>query len=145
MEIIVKKILNIFHLHLSPKKEKLFLQIIKFLIVGGTATIIDWITYYILYNYVNIPPLIANILSFSTSVIYNYYASVHWVFDVNKNKSQKKMFTEFMILSIVGLLIAELLLWIFINLLRMDAMISKIISTVIVMIFNFITRKVFLE
>ena len=145
MEIIVKKILSIFHLHLSPKKEKLFLQIIKFLIVGGTATIIDWITYYILYNYVNIPPLIANILSFSTSVIYNYYASVQWVFDVNKNKSQKKMFTEFMILSIVGLLIAELLLWIFINLLRMDAMISKIISTVIVMIFNFITRKVFLE
>ncbi|MBO6145236.1 MAG: GtrA family protein [Bacilli bacterium] len=137
--------LKIFHIKVSEKIENLFVQIFKFVIVGGTATIIDWAVYYVLYNFLHIQPLIANILSFSVSVIYNYVASVKWVFDVNQEKSKKRMFIEFMIFSIIGLLLSELLLWIFIDLISINAMISKIIATAIVMVFNFITRKIFLE
>lgn len=143
--IFINKMLKIFHIKVSAKTENLFVQIFKFVIVGGTATIIDWIIYYLLYNFLHIPPLIANILSFSVSVIYNYIASVKWVFDVNQEKSKKRMFIEFMIFSILGLLLSELLLWILIDLLSINAMISKIVATAIVMVFNFITRKIFLE
>ena len=141
----MQEILKIFHIKVSEKIENLFVQIFKFVIVGGTATIIDWAVYYVLYNFLHIQPLIANILSFSVSVIYNYVASVKWVFDVNQEKSKKRMFIEFMIFSIIGLLLSELLLWIFIDLISINAMISKIIATAIVMVFNFITRKIFLE
>ena len=55
------------------------------------------------------------------------------------------MFIEFMLFSILGFLLTELLLWIFIDILNINGMISKIIATAIVMIFNFITRKIFLE
>lgn len=143
--IFINKMLKIFHIKVSEKIENLFVQIFKFVIVGGTATIIDWAVYYVLYNFLHIQPLIANILSFSVSVIYNYVASVKWVFDVNQEKSKKRMFIEFMIFSIIGLLLSELLLWIFIDLISINAMISKIIATAIVMVFNFITRKIFLE
>ena len=143
--IFINKILKIFHIKVSSKTENLFVQIFKFVIVGGIATLIDWAIYYVLYNFLHIPPLVANILSFSVSVIYNYTASVKWVFDVNQEKSKKRMFIEFMIFSIIGLLLTELLLWIFIDLLSINAMISKIIATAIVMVFNFITRKIFLE
>ena len=143
--IFINKMLKIFHIKVSAKTENLFVQIFKFVIVGGTATIIDWIIYYLLYNFLHIPPLIANILSFSVSVIYNYIASVKWVFNVNQEKSKKRMFIEFMIFSILGLLLSELLLWILIDLLSINAMISKIVATAIVMVFNFITRKIFLE
>ncbi len=125
--------------------KKLFVQIFKFVIVGGIATLIDWAIYYVLYNYLHIEPLIGNIISFSISVIYNYTASVHWVFDVNKEKSKMRMFIEFMIFSILGLLLTELLLFIGIKGLNMHAMLVKIIATAIVMVFNFITRKIFLE
>ncbi len=141
----INKILNIFHIKVSSKTENLFVQIFKFVIVGGIATVIDWIIYYLLYNFLHIPPLVANILSFSVSVIYNYTASVKWVFDVNQNKNKKRMFIEFMIFSVIGLLLTELLLWLFIDLMSMNAMIAKIIATAIVMVFNFITRKIFLE
>ncbi|MBP5204634.1 GtrA family protein [bacterium] len=124
---------------------KLIKQIIKFVIVGGIATVIDWFVYYILYNHLNISPLIANIISFCVSVIYNYTASVKWVFAINKEKSKKRMFIEFMVFSIIGLLITEGLLWIFIDKLSLNEMLSKVISTGIVMVFNFITRKIFLE
>lgn len=126
-------------------KKELLIQICKFLIVGGIATIIDWIVYYALYHYGHLSPLIANILSFSFSVIYNYYASIKWVYIVDKTKNKKKMFIVFMILSIIGLLITELLLWIFIDYLKIHSMLSKIIASMIVMIFNFTTRKLFLE
>jgi putative flippase GtrA len=55
------------------------------------------------------------------------------------------MLAEFLIFSIIGLLLTELLLWIGIDKLNMNAMIVKIVATAIVMVFNFITRKLFLE
>lgn len=127
------------------KNKQLLTQILKFGIVGGIATIIDWIIYYLLYNYLGINPLIANILSFSISVIYNYIASVKWVFNVNENKSKLRMFIEFILFAVLGLILTELLLWIQIDKLNINKMISKIIATGIVMIFNFVTRKIFLE
>ena len=140
-----KKCLKLFHIKVSEKTENLFVQIFKFVIVGGIATIIDWVIYYILFNFLHINPLIANIISFSVSVIYNYSASVRWVFNVNAEKSKKRMFIEFMIFSIIGLLLTELLLWLFIDKMSINEMLSKIVSTGIVMVFNFITRKIFLE
>ena len=145
IEKIIKKLIKIFKINIDKNTEKLFIQIFKFIIVGGIATIIDWIVYYILYNFLNVNPLLGNILSFAVSVIYNYIASVKWVFDVNEDKSKRRMFIEFMIFSIIGLLLTEILLWIGIEKLLLNAMLVKIIATAIVMVFNFITRKIFLE
>lgn len=142
---VFNKLLKFFHINISEKSEKLLLQIFKFIIVGGTATLLDWAVYYVLYNFLHINPLIANILSFTVSVIYNYIASVNWVFDVNKEKSKVAMLVEFLVLSVIGLLISELLLWIGIDKLGLNEMLVKIGATIIVMIFNFITRKIFLE
>ena len=145
VKVFINKVLKIFHIKVSEKTENLFVQIFKFVIVGGIATIIDWVIYYLLYNFIHMNPLVANIISFSVSVIYNYIASVKWVFDVNKDKNKVKMLVEFLIFSIIGLLLTELLLWIGINKLNMNAMIVKVVATAIVMVFNFITRKIFLE
>lgn len=126
-------------------KNDLFQQIFKFGIVGGIATVIDIAVYWLLVSFLNINPLLGNILSFSVSVIYNYTASVKWVFHVNEQKSKKKMFVEFMFFSILGLLLTELLLWVGIDILRQNKMLVKLVATAIVMVFNFITRKLFLE
>lgn len=141
----VDEILKKLNIKLSNDKYNLLVQIFKFFIVGVIATIIDFIIYYICYNKFEIDPLIANIISFSISVIYNYIASVKWVFATDKNKNKKVLFIEFISLSILGLLLTELLLFIFINLLSFNKMISKIIATIITMVFNFVTRKIFIE
>lgn len=127
------------------KQKGIYEQIFRFTIVGGIATIIDWIVYYLLFNSLNIDPLLANIFSFSVSVIYNYIASVKWVFNIDEMKSKKKTFLYFIFFSVIGLLLTELLLYIFINRMTFDEMISKVVATFIVMIFNFVTRKMFLE
>ena len=126
-------------------KTKLFKQIFRFIIVGGIATIIDWTIYYILFNIFEINPLIANILSFSVAVVYNCIASIKWVFTVDENKNKKQIFIGFVILSIIGLIISEILLYIFVDTIKINEMISKVLATIIVMTFNFVTRKMFLE
>lgn len=141
----VESVLKSMNIKLDSTRESLLIQIFKFVIVGGIATIIDWLIYFILYKFIKLEPIIANIISFSVSVIYNYYASCKYVFKVNKEKSKTRQFTEFIIFSLIGLGINELLIFIFVNKLSWNAMLVKILATIIVMVFNFITRKKFLE
>lgn len=125
--------------------KKLIKQILRFGIVGGTAFIIDYALLYICTEYLGIYYFISSIISFSISTIFNYIASIYWVFDVNKEKSQSKNFVLFVGLSIVGLGINQLIMWFGVEQLHVYYMIVKIGATAIVMVFNFITRKMFLE
>ena len=124
---------------------KLVNKIIKFSIVGGIATIIDFAFLYIFKEFLNINIIIANTLSFIISVTYNYIASITWVFDVNKNKNKNIQFILFILFSVVGLIINNIILYILTDKLNIYYLISKVIATIIVMIFNFVTRKKFLE
>ena len=74
------------------KNNKLLLQIFKFIIVGGTATVIDFIVLFILKEFIGLNEIVANTISFTVSVIYNYIASVKWVFDVDEDKNKSKQF-----------------------------------------------------
>ena len=89
--------------------------------------------------------VIANTLSFIISVIYNYWASLTFVFDVNPEKSKSKNFIIFVVCSVIGLLLNDLIVWVVTEKLNVYYLISKVIATVFVMVFNFITRKKFLE
>lgn len=123
--------------------KNLLKQIIKFGFVGGTAFFID-AGILLLLTKLGINYLIANILSFSISVIYNYILSMRFVFNVKETNPQKNFF-QFIILSIIGLGINELIMKICVEKLLISVLIAKIIATIIVMIYNFITRKILLE
>jgi putative flippase GtrA len=126
--------------------KKLFSQLIKFGLVGGIAFLIDYGIMVFLTEVFKIPSLISAAISFTVSVIFNYIASVKWVFDVDKEKNSKtKELVVFILLSIVGLGINELIMWIMDKEFGIYYMISKIVATIVVMCYNFITRKLFLE
>ena len=75
----------------------------------------------------------------------NYFASLTFVFDVDKSKSHGRNFVIFMVCSIIGLGLNDLFVWLITDICHVYYMISKVIATVFVMIFNFVTRKKFLE
>nr|WP_288645596.1 GtrA family protein [uncultured Mediterraneibacter sp.] len=125
--------------------KKLIAQVLKFGVVGGTAFLIDYSIMIALTEFFGINYLISSGISFVVSVIYNYILSVHWVFDVDKNGNKKKEFVVFILLSVIGLGLNQLLMWIFVSKVHVFYMLSKIFVTAIVMIYNFVTRKFFLE
>ena len=144
-ELLFNKLCDVLHLKFNDKTRKLLIQIFKFTIVGGIATVIDFVFLYIFREFCHFPVLVSNTLSFCISVIYNYIASVKWVFDVNKEKDTKKQFIIFIIFSVLGLLLNNLIMWITVEFLSIYYLLAKIIATAIVMVFNFVTRKIFLE
>lgn len=141
----VKKCLKLFHIKVNAKQEKLLIQIFKFGIVGGIAFVIDYVSLIVCKEVFHLNTLLAAAIAFTISVTYNYIASVKWVFDVNKEKDEKTNFIIFIVLSIVGLIITEIIMWFGTDVMKISYLIIKIVATAIVMVFNFITRKMFLE
>ncbi len=130
----IKKLLN----------NNLIKQILKFGVVGGLAFLIDYGIYTLLISVFNVYYIIASVISFTLSVIFNYILSIKWVFDVKKKQGPKE-FIIFVILSVVGLILNSLILYLSVELMHIHKLIAKIIATFIVMIYNFITRKIFIE
>lgn len=126
-------------------KKRLFEQIIKFGFVGGSAFLIDYGVLFVLTEFFGIYYLVSSTISFALSVIYNYILSVKWVFDVKGSRSKGQEFIVFLVLSIIGLGINQIVMWITVEKLHIYYMISKIGATAIVMVYNFVTRKLFLE
>ena len=127
------------------KNNKLFMQIFKFGFVGGIAFIIDYAVLIFCKEVLNLDVLISAGIAFSVSVVFNYILSIKWVFDVNKEKSKSKNFILFIVFSIIGLILTEVIMHVGVKMLYFNYLIVKIVATAIVMVFNFITRKIFLE
>jgi len=135
---------------------KLLLQIIKFAIVGGISFAVDFVTYSLLCNVLHVHYQIAGIIGFLLSVVVNYCLSMRYVFASRDDISKKKEFIIFVILSTIGAGINALILFLCVDVfyvyLLQDIIddswmniIAKIVATFLVMVYNFVTRKVFLE
>ena len=147
---------------------KLLQQIAKFGIVGVICFVIDYVIYRIAnlvfettgiadtfpqYIYVSLA------LAFCVSVVANYIMSFKFVFVRKDDMSRKKEFTIFLILSVIGLVINEICMFIGMDVIYAgwswlrDIMsrdfakdfFFKFGATGVVMVYNFITRKIFLE
>ena len=129
---------------LIQKNQKLINQILKFGVVGVIAFLIDYGLLYILTEYANIYYLISSIISFTVSLIFNYILSIKWVFDVTKKQTYKEVIV-FVVLSVIGLGINQLVMYLGSDIMHIYYMLTKLVATAIVMVWNFITRKIFIE
>ena len=146
--------------------KKLIEQILKFGVVGIISFIVDFIITMaissLLRELFNVntsnSALIGAFFGFTISVIVNYLLSMKYVFQRKDNINRKKEFIIFVVLSTFGLVINELVIIFCINLVynnwlwlqtllnaTLAIAISKIIATGVVMVYNFVTRKIFLE
>ena len=125
--------------------KKLIEQMIKFGFVGFLCFFIDWGIMVFLTEVFGINPLISSAISFIVSVTVNYILSVTFVFETDKNANKGSQFVIFVLLSIVGLGVNELCMWLGTGLLGIHYMITKVGATAVVMVYNFITRKIFIE
>lgn len=125
--------------------KKLIVQFIKFGFVGALCFVIDYGLMILLTEAFSVPYLISCAISFSVSVVVNYLLSMKYVFASRDDLSKRREFVIFVFLSVLGLLLTELLMWLMSDKLGIHYMFSKIVVTGIVMVFNFVTRKIFLE
>lgn len=120
-------------------------QILKFGIVGFTAFIIDFCVMIVLTEVFHLHPVSSSTISFIVSVCFNYFASMRFVFDNRREMDRRKEFTLFVVLSILGLIINDAIMWFGTECAQCDYRLVKLIATLIVMVWNFISRKMLFE
>ncbi|WP_099466989.1 GtrA family protein [Konateibacter massiliensis] len=125
--------------------KKLIEQIMKFGVVGFLCFFIDYFVLFAVTEFLGINYLISSAIAFSVSVIVNYILSITFVFSTKKDANKVKEFIVFVVLSLIGLGINQIIMWFTVEKVGIYYMLAKIVATAIVMVYNFITRKIFLE
>lgn len=120
-------------------------QFLKFGIVGVAAFAIDFGIMVLLKEMLGIAPVLAATVSFGVSVVFNYVVSMRYVFARRDDMSRARELVVFVALSVVGLGINDVLMLAGTEALSWDYRLVKIAATAIVMVWNFVSRKVFLE
>ena len=120
-----------------PQKYAVFF---KYAIVGCLGTAIDMGSLYVFVEFLHIHLLLAAAMSFILAVINNFILNKYWTFQ-NKSSNIRKQFIKFLIVSITGLLLTELFMALFVYDLKIWYMASKLITSGLVLIWNFLANK----
>lgn len=122
------------------KKSNDLKDFLLYLIVGGIATISEWIIFYLLDKLL-LHYAVATTIAYILSTFINWLAGRILVFKESKQSLFKEILSIYLA-SIVGLLLNLVIMWITVDLLSINEMLSKIIATALVFFYNFIIRKV---
>ena len=87
-------------------------QFLKFAVVGLISFGIDWGMLIALVELFHLDFLMSTTVSFTTSVVVNYWLSMKYVFDHREGMSRKREFTIFTILSVIGLGLNDLYMFV---------------------------------
>ena len=123
----------------------LIAQFAKFGVVGGIAFVIDYGLMVLLTEFGGINPIISAAISFTISVLFNYAASMRYVFEHRSDLSRKRELFLFILFSVIGLAINEAIMVVGVDFIGVSYLIVKLFATAIVMIWNFWSRKKWLD
>ena len=150
-------------------KKQLFWEILRFLLVGGIATLADYFVFWIFDALVfplvlphhTVALVLSTALGFCVGLIVNWVLSVSFVFQQVKDEQQaksKKSFFIFTVIGVIGLAITEIGVLALVAVLPEITLfgstslfetawkkwIAKVIMTCIVLVWNYLGRKIFI-
>ena len=123
------------------KMKKEIKRFLSYVIVGGSAAIVEWVTFYIAKKFFDFN--IATVIAFILATTFNYFMGLVLTFKNNEHK--KSDILAVFIVSAIGLVLNILFMNLFINAFHMKLeMLAKIISTGLVFVWNYLSRRLFI-
>lgn len=122
---------------------KKYSQLIWYVFFGGLTTVVNYIVYYPVYNYLGISAAVSNVIAWAAAVAVAYVTNKLFVFD-SKDWSVKIVLPE--LAKFVGSRIGSgfletAIIWVTVDLLTWNGNTMKLIVSVLVVILNYITSK----
>jgi len=115
------------------------IKFIKYALIGLIGLILDMGLFYILHKLLGVNYVISNVISSSIAILHNFILNSYFTFKVTNKKAQR--FFSFYGIALIGLVFSTLLLALFIDILGIDSMVSKLISIFTVAIFQYFLNK----
>lgn len=114
-------------------------EIISYIIFGILTTVVNIVCFKSgepIFNNL----LITNVIAWFISVVFAYITNAKFVFSDSKDMSFKQFLT-FTAIRLATLVIETILLYVLLDIVHIDSLVSKIISNIIVIVLNFILSK----
>lgn len=127
-----------------PNNKNIIGQFLRYFVTGGLAFIVDFGVFALSLYYFEIHYLVSNLIGLMAGNVVNYLLSIGWVFSSEKRKMEKHRLLEiivFVLISLFGMGLNEFLMYLFVGVLVVQEMISKIVAAIIVLLYNFFARK----
>lgn len=127
-------------------------EIFRFLVVGGLATLVDWVVCYFADLWIpeikcgnwSVDKTLATTCGFICGLILNYVLSIVFVYRNKKDESEGKSVRDFLVFTVIGvgtLLISYLGIYLLSDLCSIAYMIARIIMTAVGLVLNYLGRK----
>jgi putative flippase GtrA len=116
-------------------------QLLRYTLVGACAFAFDFSCLFLLTSYCHVHYLVSAAIAFLVGLAVNYALSVAWVFNRRKMNNWFSEFVVFAVIGLGGLLLNEVFIWFFTDIVLLFYLLSKAISTVLVYLYNFLVRK----
>ena len=118
-------------------------MIIKYFLVGGTAAVIDIIIFFLFAKLLGYNYLWVGAAGFTVATLVNYLLSIRYVFEsrVRFDRHHELLFVY--LVSAIGLTINQVVLYVCVDLIYVEKMLSKLIATGSVFFWNYNARKHF--
>lgn len=128
-------------------KKLLSREVITYLIAGGLTTVVNFVVYGVLFNYLDVANMLANTIAWVVAVIFAYIVNNYWVFqnDTSSGKKEGEKLVKFFSARIVTLIVESAGMFFFIDVLKLYQynMIVKGFIAIIVIVLNYIFSKLF--
>jgi len=119
-------------------------QLIRYIFAAGGLFLIDVILFYFLADFLEFNYIIVNSSLFFLGTVFNYVLSYKWVFLDSKNiDSHYRNIKALIFVVLLSLLLSNIQLYIYIEILNIEKLNAKLLSSVIVFAWNFLGRKYF--
>ncbi|HZY86525.1 MAG TPA: GtrA family protein [Gemmataceae bacterium] len=119
-------------------------QLFRYTLVGGLAFVVDFVSLFLLKEVGGLHYLGAAALAFTLGLITNYCISISWVFGQRAVKNWQAEFVIFALLGVMGLGLNELSMFLLTGVLGLHYLVSKLVSTAVTYLWNFLSRKALL-
>lgn len=120
-------------------------EIILYIFFGGCTTVVNYVVYFVLIQFLSVDYLISNIVAWIFAVLFAYVTNRGMVFhsETSGVKSRLKELAAFFGSRLFSLAVETVLLFVFVKWLFMNEFIAKIILAVVVVVLNYIASKLF--
>jgi putative flippase GtrA len=119
-----------------------FLKFVRFGLVGISGIFVDFGFTWFFKEIVRIPKYIANAIGFTAAATSNYFLNRIWTFQ-SHDPAILIQFSKFILISVIGLGINTLVLWILVSRYHRHFYLSKLAAIGVVMIWNFLANYYF--
>ncbi len=126
---------------IKRKTDNVFIQIIRYFISGGIAAVVDFGLLYLLTEFFGLYYLWSAVISFSVGLLITYLFSITWIFNQRRISNRWIELLIFSVIGVVGLLLTYLFMQYFTEVINLHYMLSKVLTTIIVFFWNFLTKR----